>query len=55
MEAIFIDIEGISNRVYYVILDIYYENQLELESVNGIIPERTKSRSLRYNNIYRRY
>ena len=55
MKVILVNAERISNRVYYVILDIHHKDQLELESANGIIPKRTKSRSLKYNDTYRRY
>ena len=55
MEAIYIDIERISNGVYYIVLDKRHKNRLELKSANGIILEGTKSRSLRCDNIYRRY
>ena len=53
-EIVLTNIKGISNRVYYIILDVRYKNQLELESTNGIILKGTKSRSLKYNNTYRR-
>ena len=55
MEAILINAKRISNRVYYIISDICYKDQLELEGTNGIILKGTESRSLRHNNTYRRY
>jgi len=55
MEIILTNIKGISNRVYYLILNIYYKNQLELKGINGIILKGIKSRSLGCNNTYRRY
>ena len=55
MEAILTNVEGISNRVYYLILDKRYKDQLEFESANGIILKGTKSGSLRCNDTYGRY
>ena len=54
MKAILTNTKGISNGIYYIIPDVYHENQLELKSINGIILERTKSRSLKCNNTYGR-
>ena len=55
MEAILIDAKGISNRIYYIIPNIRHKDWLESESTNSIILKRTKGRSLRHNNTYRRY
>ena len=55
MKAIFIDAKGISNRVYYLILDIRYKDRLELKGTNSTILKRTKIGSLRRNNTYGRY
>ena len=54
MEAILTNTKGISNRVYHIISDVRYKNQLEPKGTNGIILKGTKSRSLRCNNTYRR-
>ncbi len=54
MKAIFTDIEGIRDGIYSLILDVYHKNRLELKGIDSIILKGTKSRSLGYNNIYRR-
>ena len=55
MEAILINAKGISNRIYYLIPDVRYKNQLEPKGINSIILKRIKGRSPRYNNTYKRY
>ena len=54
MKVILTDTKGISNGVYYAISNVRYENWLEPESADGIILKGTKSRSLGYDNTYRR-
>jgi hypothetical protein len=44
----------ISNRVYNAVLDLYNANQVERVRANSIVPIRTKSKSINYNNINRR-
>ena len=55
MEAILTNTEGVSNGVYYLVLDVCYKDWLELKGTNGTILEGTKGRSLRCDNTYRRY
>ena len=54
MEVVLTDTEGISNGVYHLIPNVCYKDRLEPKGTNGIILKGTKSRSLRYNNIYKR-
>jgi hypothetical protein len=43
-----------SNRVYYTVPDICDTDYVKLKSVNIVVLTRSKSKSVKYNNIYRR-
>ena len=55
METIYINTKRISNGVYYIVLNVRYENRLELKGTNSIILKGTKSRSLGRDNTYGGY
>jgi len=46
MKDIWVNVKGISNGIYDVILDLSNANQIEWQGVNGTILIRTKDKSI---------
>ena len=53
MEVILTNAKGISNEVYYIVLNIRNINRLERESTYSVILKRLKGKRLGYINTYK--